>query len=234
MEPIIRANKISKTYKMGEVTVTALKDASFEINKGEFIVILGPSGSGKSTLLNAIGGMDTVSEGELFYKETPLHLADSKMLTYYRRDTVGFVFQFYNLMPNLNAYENVYLAEEIAKEPLSSQEMLEKVGLGNRADHFPSQLSGGEQQRVALARAIVKNPDILLCDEPTGALDSQTSIQVLRLLKDFSTVFGKTVFVITHNNPIASIADRVFHLKDGELVRIETNKDPIPPERVTW
>ncbi|MDD2433265.1 MAG: ABC transporter ATP-binding protein, partial [Clostridia bacterium] len=199
-----------------------------------FIVILVPSGSGKSTLLNLIGGMDQASKGELYYKDLPLHIATPQKLTLFRRHTVGFVFQFYNLIPNLTAYENVYLAAEIAHQPLSTQEMLEKVGLGDRATHFPAQLSGGEQQRVALARAIVKNPEILLCDEPTGALDYQTSIHVLQLLQHYCQNYRKTVILITHNNAIAKIANRIFYLKDGRLNRIETNEQPLPPEKVTW
>lgn len=234
METIITAHKISKFYRMGEVTVKALQEADFSIYRGEFIVILGPSGSGKSTLLNMVGGMDTVSEGELYYLDAPLHLADSQQLTYYRRNNVGFVFQFYNLIPSLNAYENISLCAEIAQNPFSVEEMLEKVGLSERARHFPAQLSGGEQQRIALARALVKNPDILLCDEPTGALDFNTSIQVLQLLKGFCANYGKTVIVITHNNAISTIADRVFYLKDGRLSRIQENESPVPPERVTW
>ncbi|MDH7523989.1 MAG: ABC transporter ATP-binding protein [Peptococcaceae bacterium] len=234
METLILAKRIGKYYRMGEVTVKALREVDFELYEGEFVVILGPSGSGKSTLLNLIGGMDTVSDGELYYGSTPLHLADSKTLTAYRRSTVGFVFQFYNLIPSLTAYENVSLSAEIAQQPFPAGEMLERVGLADRLAHFPSQLSGGEQQRVALARAMVKNPRMLLCDEPTGALDYNTSIQVLRLLKEFCEAFEKTVVVITHNTAIARIADRVFYLKDGRLARIETNENPLPPEKVTW
>lgn len=234
MEPLLVAKKLSKSYQMGEVKVEALKDVDFEIYKGEFIVILGPSGSGKSTLLNMIGGMDQVSDGELYYQGTPLHTADLKKLTLFRRHTVGFVFQFYNLMPNLNAYENISLATEIAKKPLSIETVLEEVGLSDRAQHFPSQLSGGEQQRVALARAVAKNPEILLCDEPTGALDFQTSIQVLKLLKRFCDNYEKTVIIITHNAGIAQMADRVFYIKDGQLTHIDHNKNPIPPEAVSW
>lgn len=234
MKRIIRANKLSKSYLMGQVTVTALKDASFDFYQGELVVVLGPSGSGKSTLLNIVGGMDQATGGELFFQEKPLHLADSKQLTLYRRNDVGFVFQFYNLMPNLTAYENINLSVQIASNPLSIDQLLDKVGLSDRADHFPSQLSGGEQQRVALARALAKNPTILLCDEPTGALDFQTSIQVLKLLKDFCHDYGKTVVVITHNTSIAQIANRVFYLKDGMIEKIETNANPFPPEQVTW
>jgi putative ABC transport system ATP-binding protein len=234
METLIHARNIGKYYQMGEVTVKALQGVNFEIYRGEFVVILGPSGSGKSTLLNTVGGMDKVSDGELYYLDTALHNADRHKLTYYRRNNIGFVFQFYNLIPSLTAYENISLAAEIASNPYSVEEMLEKVGLSDRATHFPAQLSGGEQQRIALARAVVKNPDILLCDEPTGALDFNTSIQVLSLLKDFCQNTGKTVILITHNNAIAKIADRTFYLKDGKLVNIETHDNPLPPEKVTW
>jgi putative ABC transport system ATP-binding protein len=234
MQVIMRAQDLCKSYKMGEVTVEALKNASFELYEGELVVVLGPSGSGKSTLLNIIGGMDTATKGELYYRGTPLHTADSKQLTFYRRNDVGFVFQFYNLMPNLTAYENIGLAVQIAQDPLSIEELLEKIGLADRAEHFPSQLSGGEQQRIAIARALAKNPQILLCDEPTGALDFTTSIQILVLLKEFCTAYNKTVIIITHNTAIAQIANRIFHLKDGQIVRIENNSQPIPPEKVTW
>jgi putative ABC transport system ATP-binding protein len=233
-KPIITAKNLCKFYQMGEVTVKALHGVDFAIYPGEFIVILGPSGSGKSTLLNLIGGMDKASTGELYYQDQPLHKATPQKLTLFRRHTVGFVFQFYNLIPNLTAYENVCLSAEIAQNPLSPLEMLEKVGLGERATHFPAQLSGGEQQRVALARAIVKNPEIILCDEPTGALDYQTSIQVLQLLQYYCRNFNKTIILITHNNAIAKIADRIFYLKDGQLKRIEKNEHPLPPEKVTW
>jgi len=233
-DPLIKATALSKIYQMGEVQVKALNNVSFEIYPNEFIVILGPSGSGKSTLLNMIGGMDQASSGELYYKNMPLHKSDPKQLTQYRRNAVGFVFQFYNLIPNLTAAENVNLAAEIARQPLDVHTVLAQVGLAERADHFPSQLSGGEQQRVALARAIVKNPEILLCDEPTGALDSQTSIQVLKILKDFQQLYKKTVIIITHNAGVAGIADRVFYIKDGGISRIVKNDCPISPEQVTW
>lgn len=234
VKPIIVAKKLSKIYQMGEVIVHALNEVSFELLEGELLVMLGPSGSGKSTLLNIIGGMDSASSGEIYYLDLPLHTADDRQLTYYRRDHVGFVFQFYNLMPSLTAYENVSLAAEIAKDPLPEAEILEKVGLLDRADHFPSQLSGGEQQRIALARALVKNPEMLLCDEPTGALDFERSIQVLGLLREFCDVYKKTVVVITHNTAIAQMADRVFYLRDGQLVKMDTNKKPLPPWKVTW
>jgi putative ABC transport system ATP-binding protein len=234
VKPIITAKNLCKYYKMGEVTVEALKDVNLELYESELVVVLGPSGSGKSTLLNIIGGMDKATGGELYYGDTPLHRADSNQLTFYRRNDVGFVFQFYNLMPNLTAYENINLSVQIAKNPLSIDELLEKVELSDRRDHFPSQLSGGEQQRIALARALAKNPRLLLCDEPTGALDFNTSIQILTLLKDFCRTYEKTVVIITHNTAIAGIANRVVYLKDGRLDRIEENENPLPPERVTW
>lgn len=232
--PIIVAKDLSKFYKMGEVTVEALKGASFELMEGELVVVLGPSGSGKSTLLNIIGGMDSPSTGELYYKNIPLHKANSRKLTSYRRNEVGFVFQFYNLMPNLTALENISLSVQISRNPLSAEDLLKNVELSDRANHFPSQLSGGEQQRIALARAMVKNPKMLLCDEPTGALDFKTSIQILKLLKNFCDRFKKTVIIITHNTAIAKIANRVFYLKDGRLERIRINENPLPPEKVTW
>jgi len=234
MKRLIEARNVTKSYQMGEVTVEAIKGINFEIYASELIVILGPSGSGKSTLLNMIGGMDKVSKGELYYLETPLHTANEKQLTSYRRNDVGFVFQFYNLMPNLTAYENINLSVEIAKNPIAPEEVLEKVGLADRGDHFPSQLSGGQQQRVAIARAIAKNPELLLCDEPTGALDLETGVQVLQLLKDFRDEYQKTVIIITHNAGIGAIADRVIYVKDGKIDRIQVNENPIPPERVSW
>lgn len=234
MQPIITARGLSKFYKMGEVTVEALQGVDLELFEGELVVVLGPSGSGKSTLLNIVGGMDQPTGGELYYQDLPLHKADPRQLTFYRRNDVGFVFQFYNLMPNLTAYENINLSVQISKNPLSIEELLEKVELSNRRDHFPSQLSGGEQQRIALARALAKNPQLLLCDEPTGALDFKTSIQILKLLKDFCQTYNKTVVLITHNTAISKIADRVFYLKDGMLERIAENENPLPPEKVTW
>jgi len=234
MAAIIKVQGISKVYQMGEVRVEALRDVSFEINQGEFIVVLGPSGSGKSTMMNVIGGMDTVSSGEVYYKGQALHQATEKVLTEYRRHAVGFVFQFYNLMPNLTAYENVQMAVEIAKNPLDAKVVLAQVGLADRADHFPAQLSGGQQQRVAVARAIAKNPDLLLCDEPTGALDFTTGVQMLKLLKEFSVQYKKTVMIITHNAGIAEMADRVFYMKDGRLESITVHSHPVPPEEVVW
>lgn len=234
METILRAKDLSKYYQMGEVRVDALKEVSFEVYKGEFIVVLGPSGSGKSTMLNLIGGMDTASSGEIYYKEKALHGATEKTLTEYRRNAIGFVFQFYNLIANLTAYENVKLSVEISKNPLKVEEVLEQVGLLERSGHFPAQMSGGQQQRVAIARAIAKNPEILLCDEPTGALDFSTGVQVLKLLRDFNKTYKNTVIVITHNAGIAKMADRVFYIRDGRLDHIEVVEKPLEPEEVSW
>lgn len=234
MEALIRADKISKDFLLGEITVHALKRVSFSLFPEEMIVILGPSGSGKSTMLNILGGIETATEGELYYEGEPLKWDDKKTLTEYRRRHIGFVFQFYNLMPGLTALENVELAAQLSADPLDPEELICQVGLGDRKNHFPSKLSGGQQQRVAIARALCKNPDILLCDEPTGALDSQTGVQILKLLSDFNHRYKKTVVVITHNQKIAQIADRVFFFKDGELEKIEVNETPRKPEEVDW
>lgn len=234
MEALIRADKISKDFSLGEITVHALKCVSFSLFPEEMIVILGPSGSGKSTMLNILGGIETATEGELYYEGEPLKWDDKKTLTEYRRRHIGFVFQFYNLVPGLTALENVELAAQLSADPLDPEELICQVGLGDRKNHFPSKLSGGQQQRVAIARALCKNPDILLCDEPTGALDSQTGVQILKLLSDFNHRYKKTVVVITHNQKIAQIADRVFFFKDGELEKIEVNETPRKPEEVDW
>lgn len=234
MEALIRADKISKDFSLGEITVHALKRVSFSLFPEEMIVILGPSGSGKSTMLNILGGIETATEGELYYEGEPLKWDDKKTLTEYRRRHIGFVFQFYNLVPGLTALENVELAAQLSADPLDPEELICQVGLGDRKNHFPSKLSGGQQQRVAIARALCKNPDILLCDEPTGALDSQTGVQILKLLSDFNHRYKKTVVVITHNQKIAQIADRVFFFKDGELEKIEVNETPRKPEEVDW
>lgn len=234
MEAIIRAEGLNKSYRMGEVTVEALKEASFELYEGEFVVMLGHSGSGKSTLLNIVGGMDSPSGGSLRYKDIPVHQMTNRQLTEYRRNTVGFVFQFFNLIPSLTARENVQLASDIAPNPLDIDEILGLVGLRERAGHFPSQMSGGEQQRVAIARAVVKNPDLLLCDEPTGALDLSTGLAVLELLKDYNKRYRKTVMIITHNTSIGQIADRVFTMRDGRLIGVEVNPNPLTPGEVTW
>ena len=234
METIITANNLTKEYIMGEVTVSALKGVSFHIKKGEFVVILGPSGSGKSTMLNIIGGIDKPTEGSIVYKDKDLAHMSEKELTKYRRGAVGFVFQFYNLIPNLTAKENIALAAELSDNPNSPDELLARIGLAQHAKHFPSQMSGGEQQRVAIARALAKNPDIFLCDEPTGALDFKTGISVLKILKDFNLEYDKTVIIITHNAGIGAMADRVFHIKDGLIEKIVENTNPVSPEEVVW
>jgi putative ABC transport system ATP-binding protein len=231
---LIRTEDLSKIYHMGEVSVEALRDANLEIYKGEFVVILGPSGSGKSTLLNIIGGMDTPTLGKAIFKGEELGDLDDNGLTRYRRENIGFIFQFYNLLPNLTARENVELVTDMSSDTLDVMEVLDKVGLKDRADHFPSQLSGGEQQRVAVARAVAKNPEMLLCDEPTGALDNTTGRVVLRVLKEINESLGKTVLVITHNAAIAEMADRVLYLSNGRIANIRTIENPIDPERIEW
>jgi putative ABC transport system ATP-binding protein len=231
---LLRAQDLCKVYQMGEIDVHALKNATFDLYEGEFIVILGPSGSGKSTLLNIIGGMDTPSSGNVLVQGKDLTTFTDRQLTLYRRNGVGFVFQFYNLMANLTARENVELATEICDTSLPLDEVLEKVGLMERATHFPSQLSGGEQQRVAIARAVAKNPLLLLCDEPTGALDFETGIKILELLKQVNIMYRKTVVIITHNSPVGAMGDRVIKMRSGEITDIITNADPTPPERIEW
>ncbi|MBK5252348.1 MAG: ABC transporter ATP-binding protein [Peptostreptococcaceae bacterium] len=231
---LIKAESISKYYQMGEVEVRALEDASFEIYEGEFVVILGPSGSGKSTLLNIIGGMDVPTGGNVFFRDDEITGYDDKLLTMYRRNKVGFVFQFYNLMANLTARENVELASEICEDPLEVDLVMAEVNLDDRMDHFPSQMSGGEQQRVAIARAVAKNPDILLCDEPTGALDFKTGISILSLLNKVNKNYHKTVMIITHNAAIADMADRVIKMRSGRIVSDTYNDKPIAPERIEW
>ena len=233
-QEFIKVMDVSKDYITGEITVHALRNVSFEIQKQEMIVILGPSGSGKSTMLNILGGIETASAGEICFLGQSLDWMDKKALTVYRRKHVGFVFQFYNLLPGLTALENVELAAELGEHPLDPVELIRQVGLHDRADHFPSRLSGGEQQRVAIARALCKNPDILLCDEPTGALDSKTSVQVLNLLSEFHTKYQIAIVIITHNQNIAQIADRVFYFRDGCLERIEKNPNPRKPTEVEW
>ena len=233
-EIVLKAQNISKYYKMGEITVKALETVSFEINKGEFIVILGPSGSGKSTLLNIVGGMDTPTDGNVYFNGDLITGMSDKELTMYRRNEIGFVFQFYNLMATLTAKENVELAAEICENPIDIEEVLEAVGLGKRMDSFPSQMSGGEQQRVAIARAVAKNPQILLCDEPTGALDYETGISILKVLKEMNEKYNNTVVVITHNASIAQMADKVIKMRSGKITEVVVNEEPIPAERIEW
>jgi putative ABC transport system ATP-binding protein len=231
---LMRIEGVSKEYKMGEVTVNALRDVSFDLYEGEFVVILGPSGSGKSTLLNIIGGMDLPTRGRVFVKDEEITRYNDRQLTVYRRDKVGFVFQFYNLIANLTAKENVELATEICGNPFNIDQVLDAVGLGDKKDYFPSQMSGGEQQRVAIARAVAKNPLMLLCDEPTGALDYKTGIMILSLLNKVNTEFKKTVVVITHNMAIGSMAHRVIRMRSGRIVEIKENPNPVQPERIEW
>lgn len=233
-ETVLKIENLSKYYQMGEVTVKALENVNLEVEKGEFIVILGPSGSGKSTLLNIIGGMDKPSGGSVQFNDEMITNFTDKELTMYRRYKIGFVFQFYNLMATLTAKENVELVAEITDSSVSIDQVMEAVGLGDRADHFPSQMSGGEQQRVAIARAVAKNPDILLCDEPTGALDFETGISILKVLKDVNVKYKNTVIVITHNSPIAQMADKVIKMRSGKISEILINENPIEPERIEW
>lgn len=231
---ILRAEHVSKSYQMGEIEVKALQDTSFEIQEGEFVVILGPSGSGKSTLLNILGGMDLPTAGQVFLHDEEITAYNERQLTEYRRNKVGFIFQFYNIMANLTAEENVELATEISKDPLPIGEILEAVGLADRKDHFPAQMSGGEQQRVSIARAVAKNPEILLCDEPTGALDFNTGITILSLLRKVNRDMGKTVIVITHNSDIAYMADRVIKMRSGRIIDDHTNESPMAVEDIKW
>lgn len=231
---LMQIENLSKTYQMGEVAVKALEETNFELYEGEFVVILGPSGSGKSTLLNILGGMDLPTEGRVLVKGEEITKYNDRKLTAYRREKVGFVFQFYNLMANLTAKENVELATEMCKNALKIDEVMIEVGLGERKDHFPSQMSGGEQQRVAIARAVAKNPLLLLCDEPTGALDFKTGLLILSLLHKINRDFHKTVVIITHNAAIGDMADRVIKMRSGKIVEIKENANPIPPERIEW
>lgn len=219
---------------MGEITIEALRDASFEIEKGEICVIVGPSGAGKTTLLNILGGMDTLSEGRVFLDGKEISKYNARELTTYRRYEIGFVFQFYNLIQNLTALENVSLAAQICKNPMDAGEALAKVGLASRINNFPAQLSGGEQQRVAIARALAKNPKLLLCDEPTGALDYNTGKAILKLLQDTAHETGMTVVIITHNTAIAPMADRIIHVKNGTVSSVERNAHRVPVETIEW
>jgi len=232
--PVLEARQLTKIYRMGEVSVPALRGVDFALYPGEILVLLGVSGSGKSTLLNILGGLDTPTAGAVFYRGRPLTGSDDRALTRYRRDHVGFVFQFYNLIPSLTARENVALVTDIVDDPFPAEYVLDLVGLGDRLDHFPAQLSGGEQQRVAIARAVAKRPDILLCDEPTGALDFQTGRLVLQTIEQVNRELGTTTAVITHNVPIARMADRVVTLSDGRVLREERNLQRTPVEALQW
>ncbi len=232
--PYIEFKNVCKDYKMGEITIKALDNANFQIEKGELVVIVGPSGAGKTTALNILGGMDFVTSGDVIVDDKNIARLKSKALIKYRREDIGFVFQFYNLVQNLTAVENVELATQICKDSLNPEEVLEKVGLKDRMKNFPSQLSGGEQQRVAIARAIAKNPKLLLCDEPTGALDYKTGKQILKLLQDTARKENMTVLIITHNAAIAPMADKIIRFKNGTAESIEINEHPTPVEEIEW
>ena len=234
MEEFVKLKDITKVYHMGEVEIRAADNINFSIKKGEFVVIVGPSGAGKTTLLNILGGMDTATGGTLTVDGKDITAYDSRQLTGYRRDDIGFVFQFYNLIPNLTALENVELALQICKDPLDAKKVLEDVGLGDRLDNFPAQLSGGEQQRVSIARALAKNPKLLLCDEPTGALDYNTGKAILKLLQNMCRERGMTVIVITHNQALAPMADRLIHIKNGQVSHMETNENPMSIDEIEW
>lgn len=231
---VFHVHKVSKVYRMGEVEIHALRGVDFDLYPGEFVVLLGPSGSGKSTLLNILGGLDVPTSGEVYYRDHNLTAADDKELTRFRREHVGFVFQFYNLIPSLTALENVTLVTEIAEHPLNPVDVLKLVGLGDRLDHFPAQLSGGEQQRVAIARAVAKRPEVLLCDEPTGALDYPTGKRVLEVLERVNRELGTITAVITHNVAIAGMADRVIRISSGAILEIYRNQTKAAPEDLRW
>ena len=225
---------VRKVYAMGEVEVAAVDGMTFDVERGEFVVVVGPSGAGKTTLLNMLGGMDVPTSGSILLDGRDVSAFSAKELTYYRRYDIGFVFQFYNLVQNLTALENVELASQICKDPLPADDVLRQVGLGHRLDNFPAQLSGGEQQRVAIARALAKNPKLLLCDEPTGALDYVTGKAILKLLQDTCRQHGMTVVVITHNTALTPMADRVIHIKNGKVDKMELNDKPTPVEEIEW
>jgi putative ABC transport system ATP-binding protein len=234
MSSFVELRNVRKSYDMGEVVIKAVDDVSFSIDKGEFVIVLGASGAGKSTILNLLGGMDHVTEGCIFVDGNEISKYDNKLLTKYRRDEIGFVFQFYNLVQNLNAMENVELAVEICKDSMDPVEVLKSVGLEDRLYNFPSQLSGGEQQRVSIARAIAKNPKLLLCDEPTGALDYNTGKAILKLLSDTAKMYNMTVIVITHNSALAPIADKIITVKSGKIAGVKKNENPVSIESIEW
>ena len=232
--PYIELKNVCKEYKMGEITIKALNNTNFTIEKGELVVVVGPSGAGKTTALNILGGMDSVTSGDVIVDGKNIAKLKNRELTKYRREDIGFVFQFYNLVQNLTSIENVELATQICKDSLDPDDVMEKVGLRDRKNNFPSQLSGGEQQRVAIARAIAKNPKLLLCDEPTGALDYKTGKQILKLLQDTSRKENMTVIIITHNAAIAPMADKIIRFKNGTAESIEINENPVPVENIEW
>ncbi|MEF9839957.1 MAG: ABC transporter ATP-binding protein [Lachnospiraceae bacterium] len=234
MDDFVKLESVTKIYQMGDVEIAAAAGIDFSITKGEFAVVVGPSGAGKTTVLNILGGMDTATAGEILVDGRNITNYSSRQLTSYRRDDIGFVFQFYNLIPNLTALENVELALQICKEPLDAKDVLHDVGLGERLNNFPAQLSGGEQQRVAIARALAKNPKLLLCDEPTGALDYNTGKAILKLLQDTCRKQGMTVILITHNTAIAPMADRVIHIKNGKVSKISENENPVSVDTIEW
>lgn len=234
MSSFVELKNVKKSYDMGEIVINAVDDVSFSIDKGEFVVILGASGAGKSTILNLLGGMDHVTDGSIVVDGNEISRYDKKLLTKYRREDIGFVFQFYNLVQNLNAVENVELAVEICRDYMDPVKVLKSVGLGDRLYNFPSQLSGGEQQRVSIARAIAKNPKLLLCDEPTGALDYNTGKSILKLLSDTAKKYDMTVVVITHNSAIAPIADKIITVKNGKISNIKNNDNPVSIESIEW
>ena len=234
MKSFITFNNVKKTYKVGDVEINASDGVDFEVNKGEFVVIVGPSGAGKTTILNLLGGMDKATSGQILVDGQDVAKYSERQLTQYRRDDIGFVFQFYNLVQNLTALENVELATQISKNPLDVRMVLERVGLNKRLDNFPAQLSGGEQQRVAIARAIAKNPKLLLCDEPTGALDYQTGKAILGLLREMCDKYTMTVIVITHNSAVAPMADRIIHLKNGQVASMNINEHPKSIAEIEW
>ena len=231
---VFRTEGVTKVYQTGDVKVYALAGVDLELYAGELTVLLGPSGSGKSTLLNILGGLDHPTEGRVWFRDTELTHMRDRGLTLYRRDHVGFVFQFYNLVPSLTARENVQLVTDVSTDPMPADEALTLVGLGKRMDHFPSEMSGGEQQRVAIARAIAKRPEILLCDEPTGALDSTTGVQVLEVLQDINARFGTTTVIITHNADIQKMAHRVIQFQDGRISAVKINEHRIAPSEIVW
>lgn len=234
MDNFIAFNNVKKTYKIGDVEINASNGVDFEVNKGEFVVIVGPSGAGKTTILNLLGGMDKATSGQIIVDGQDVAKYNERQLTQYRRDDIGFVFQFYNLVQNLTALENVELATQISKNALDVRMVLNRVGLEERLDNFPAQLSGGEQQRVAIARAIAKNPKLLLCDEPTGALDYQTGKAILGLLREMCDNYSMTVIVITHNSALAPMADRIIHLKNGQVASMNLNENPKSIAEIEW